>query len=99
VGASWTLAKLIDAAFEELGRKEVTDRASARTSVNGPAFTARELDVMRLLAQGLSDRDIAAELRVSPRTASTHVTNILHKLGESSRSAAAAYAVRHNLAS
>jgi len=54
--------------------------------------------VLRLLAAGRSDRAIAAALSVSPHTASTHVRNILAKLGAESRTAAAAYAFRHGLA-
>ena len=61
-------------------------------------LTVREGEVLRLLAQGLSDRDIAAALFISPRTASAHVSHLLAKLGVDSRSAAAAFAVRHGLA-
>jgi DNA-binding NarL/FixJ family response regulator len=51
-----------------------------------------------LLAAGRSDKEIAAALFVSRRTAATHVAAILRKLGLSSRAAAAAHAVRHGLA-
>ena len=54
--------------------------------------------MLRLLAAGSSDRAIAAALFVSPHTASTHVRNLLAKLGVESRTAAAAYAFRHGLA-
>jgi DNA-binding CsgD family transcriptional regulator len=60
-------------------------------------LTARELDVLRLLATGRSDREIAAELMISHRTAMTHVSNILGKLGVDSRTAAAARALRDGL--
>ena len=66
----------------------------------GPAvhrLTARELDVLRLLVQGQTDREIAAALSISPRTVETHVLRILTKLGLHSRTAAVAHAVRHNL--
>jgi DNA-binding NarL/FixJ family response regulator len=52
-------------------------------------LTPRERDVLRLLADGLSDRDIAAALTVSPRTVETHVSNVLHKLGARNRVEAA----------
>jgi DNA-binding NarL/FixJ family response regulator len=61
-------------------------------------LTSRERDVLRLVAAGKTDREIAAALSVSPHTASTHVRNILAKLGADSRTAAAAYAFRHRLA-
>jgi DNA-binding NarL/FixJ family response regulator len=53
---------------------------------------------LRLLVRGLTDREIAAALSLSPRTASNHVLNILAKLGAETRAAAATHAVRHGLA-
>lgn len=61
-------------------------------------LTGREQDVLRLLADGLSDRDIAVALSLSPRTVGGHVTNILAKLELESRTAAAVFALRHDLA-
>ena len=61
-------------------------------------LTAREAEVLRLLAQGLSDREIAEALSLSPRTIGGHVTNLLAKLDLESRTAAAVFAVRHGLA-
>jgi non-specific serine/threonine protein kinase len=61
-------------------------------------ITPREIEVLRLLAAGRSDREIAAELFVSRNTAANHVAHILAKLGVPSRAAAAAFAVRHGLA-
>jgi DNA-binding CsgD family transcriptional regulator len=60
----------------------------------GPAtaLTQREHEVVALLAAGLSNRDIAAKLLISPATAARHVANILAKLGFSSRSQVAAWA-------
>jgi DNA-binding CsgD family transcriptional regulator len=60
-------------------------------------LTPRELEVLQLLAQGLTDREIAEALFVSRRTASDHVGHILRKLDARSRSDAAAFAVRHGL--
>ncbi|MGN6483233.1 MAG: tetratricopeptide repeat protein [Thermomicrobiales bacterium] len=57
-------------------------------------LTERELEVLRLVAQGLSAREIGERLFISPRTASTHVSNILGKLGVSNRAAAVAIAMR-----
>jgi DNA-binding NarL/FixJ family response regulator len=61
------------------------------------SLTAREREVLVLVAQGLSNRQIAGSLVVSERTARTHVSNILGKLGLSSRTQAALYAVEHKL--
>jgi DNA-binding NarL/FixJ family response regulator len=58
----------------------------------GYGLTGRELDVLRLVAAGRSNREIAAELFISPKTASVHVSNILGKLGAASRGEAAARA-------
>jgi predicted ATPase/DNA-binding CsgD family transcriptional regulator len=58
----------------------------------GLGLTARELEVLRLVAAGRSNREIAAELFISPKTASVHVSNILGKLGTASRGEAAAKA-------
>ena len=61
-------------------------------------LSAREVDVLRLLVDGLTDAAIAEALFISRRTAATHVAHIYTKLGVPSRAAAAAWAVRHNLA-
>ena len=60
-------------------------------------LTARELDVLRLLASGRANKEIAAELSLSERTTRTHVSNILRKLGLNSRTQAALWAVREGL--
>jgi len=60
-------------------------------------LTPRESDVLRLLAEGLSDREIAAALFLSPRTVGWHVTHLLAKLDVQSRAAAAAAAIRRGL--
>jgi DNA-binding NarL/FixJ family response regulator len=60
-------------------------------------LSARELDVLRLIARGMENADIAEELAISPRTAKNHVSNILAKLGLPSRVQAAIYAVRRGL--
>ena len=62
-------------------------------------LTAREAEVLRLVAAGRSNREIAAELFISAKTASVHVSNILAKLGAGSRTEAAAIAHRAGLAS
>jgi DNA-binding NarL/FixJ family response regulator len=60
-------------------------------------LTSRELEVLRLVAAGKPNKEIAAELTISERTARTHVSRILHKLRLSSRTQAALWAVREGL--
>jgi two-component system, NarL family, nitrate/nitrite response regulator NarL len=54
-----------------------------------PRLTERETEVLRMISDGLTDREAAAALRISIRTVETHVSNVLHKLGVRSRSDAA----------
>jgi DNA-binding CsgD family transcriptional regulator len=89
------------AVFERLGA--APDLARVDLLVHGPVpgvahgLTPRELQVLRLVAAGGTNRSIAAELVLSERTVDRHVSNILGKLGVSSRSAATAYAYEHEL--
>ena len=64
----------------------------------GPAgLTAREVEVLCLLARGMSNKEIAAALVISPKTVATHVEHIYTKLGTSSRAAASLFAMSHGL--
>jgi NarL family two-component system response regulator LiaR len=60
-------------------------------------LTARELEVLRLVARGLANKRVALELGISERTVKTHVSSILAKLGVTDRTQAALYAVREHL--
>jgi DNA-binding CsgD family transcriptional regulator len=60
-------------------------------------LTDREYEVLRLLVDGLSNREIGAELSISPKTAGVHISNILRKLAVPTRAAAASAAHRHHL--
>jgi DNA-binding NarL/FixJ family response regulator len=71
---------------------------AAKGSTSESSVTARERQVLGLLADGLTNRQIAEQLVVSEHTVHRHVTNILRKLELPSRTAAAAHAVRHGLA-
>jgi two-component system, NarL family, response regulator LiaR len=64
----------------------------------GEPLTQREMEVLRLVAQGLSNEEIAARLFVGERTARTHVSNILRKLHLANRTQAALYALREGFA-
>lgn len=89
-------------AFAELGATPALAQVQelARTRVPGTVggLTPRELEVLRQLATGASNREIADALVISDKTVARHVANIFTKLGLSSRSAATAYAHRHELA-
>lgn len=63
-----------------------------------PAFSTRELAVLRLLTAGLPNKQIAKQLRISPRTVEGHLSHIFNKLGISSRTEAVLYAINHGLA-
>ncbi|MCB0155079.1 MAG: response regulator transcription factor [Anaerolineae bacterium] len=81
-----------------IARKMIARPQSETDSTDSP-LTDRELEVLKLLAQGLDNHDIAAQLVISLPTVRSHVTNILTKLNLSNRTQAALYALRHNLAS
>jgi DNA-binding NarL/FixJ family response regulator len=93
------------AALSDLARRaRLADRSAPAAAGGGhrPGGTAardplagltdRELEVLRLLATGQSNKEIGAELFIAPKTASVHVSNILGKLGAASRTEAAAIA-------
>lgn len=72
--------------------------AAATPMSHRPDLTARELEVLRLISAGRSNREIARELDVAEKTVKTHVSNILSKLGLADRTQAAVYAVQQGLA-
>jgi ATP/maltotriose-dependent transcriptional regulator MalT len=89
------------AEFERLGADP--DVAMLRGVLGAPSplpggLTAREVEVLRLVAAGKTNRDIAVELVISEHTVSRHLQNTFAKLGVSSRAAATAYAFEHGLA-
>jgi predicted ATPase/DNA-binding CsgD family transcriptional regulator len=94
--AGWTLSPE-EALAEVLAEPEsFTHPASAATG-NGADLTPRELEVLRLIAAGRSNREIADALFISVPTVKSHVTNVLGKLDLPSRSSATAYAHTHGL--
>jgi DNA-binding CsgD family transcriptional regulator len=102
---------LLDAALRtarELGMRALEERLTARLGQTVPPplaaapsslddLSQREVEVLRLLAAGKSNRDIAEALYISLNTVATHVRNILTKTGTANRTEAAAYAMRHGL--
>ena len=104
LGDEDTAGMELDAArvvFEQLGAAPELARVDAlvrpATSGEPHRLTARELQVLRLVAAGRTNKAIAAELVLSERTVDRHVSNIFTKLGVSSRAAATAHAYRHGL--
>jgi ATP/maltotriose-dependent transcriptional regulator MalT len=89
------------ATFEQLGAAHDLTRVDALNRDAGPShsggLTERELQVLRLLAAGESNKAIAAALVLSKRTVDRHVSNIFRKMRVSSRAAATAYAYEHQL--
>jgi DNA-binding NarL/FixJ family response regulator len=105
------LTFLLDSALvttRELGMRALEERLNARLGQTVPPpppaalsslddLSQREVEVLRLLAAGKSNRDIAEALYISLNTVATHVRNILTKTGTANRTEAAAYALRHGL--
>jgi DNA-binding CsgD family transcriptional regulator len=89
------------AAFRDLGATDDVRRLEARTveasRTSSYGLTARELEVLRLVAAGRTNREIAAALVISEHTARRHLQNIFRKLDVSSRAAATAHALQHQL--
>ena len=90
------------AAFEQLGARAnlggIDTQPPARTAAVSPrALTARELEVLRLVATGKTNRAIATTLSLSEKTVERHVSNICTKLDVPSRTAATSYAYEHRL--
>jgi DNA-binding CsgD family transcriptional regulator len=98
-------AQIAFESFERLGAGREADETSALVrELGGPKrtgpkdlglLTAREVEVLRLLGEGLSNAEIAARLFISTKTAGNHVSNLLAKLHLRNRQEAAAYAVRY----
>ena len=97
------LCRAIKAAAE--GQVQLAPEATARLmcEVSAPkdpqALTERETDVLKLIARGMANRQIARSLYIGEKTVKTHVSNILLKLGVNSRTQAALFAVRSGLVS
>ncbi len=81
----------VDAVLEAAGHR----LARRRNSVRG--LTAREVEVLILLARGMSNKQIAQRLVITPKTAGNHVEHIYTKIGAANRATAALFAVQHGL--
>jgi two-component system NarL family response regulator len=72
-------------------------RADEKRQIPGPTLTNRELEVLKLVAKGMSNREVAEELYISENTVKNHVRNILEKLHLHSRMEAVLYAMRERI--
>jgi predicted ATPase/DNA-binding CsgD family transcriptional regulator len=101
--AAWSQGRAMTAeqALAARGQTPAPVRPSRETTTSSTTYadklTAREVEVLRLLAGGLTDLKIAEKLVLSPRTVHTHISSIYIKLGITSRSAATRYAIEHDL--
>jgi len=93
------LAAEARALAEPIGQVRVLRSLEQLARSPGPAqLTAREVEVLGLVAAGLSNREIAARLFISTNTAANHVRSVLMKTGTTNRTQAARYATEHELA-
>jgi DNA-binding CsgD family transcriptional regulator len=87
--------------YEQLGAVRDAGRVRKLVGPTGPAapggLTARELEIVRLVATGRTNRAIGDELVISEKTVARHLSNVFSKLGVSSRSALTAFAYEHEL--
>jgi DNA-binding CsgD family transcriptional regulator len=96
-GADWGITRRPDTVPEAVGVIEEFLGSRSDESDHGPALTAREREVLRLVAAGRSNRQIADELVISSNTVARHLSNVFDKIGVANRAEATAYASRNRL--
>jgi DNA-binding NarL/FixJ family response regulator len=94
-GIAWLSPRAAEALLGRIRRDYVEPGGTPEPE---PDLSPREVEVLQLIARGLDNSEIAAELSISPRTAKNHVSSILSKLEVPNRIQAATYAVRSGLA-
>jgi DNA-binding CsgD family transcriptional regulator len=85
------------ALFQQIGAELQPAQVGRADAARPGGLTVREIEVLRLIAAGRSNKGIAAELHLSPKTVSRHLSNIFTKIGVSSRAAATAFAFEHRI--
>lgn len=94
-GTAWLSPRAARTVLDRMRREH--REAGPATETVGDDLSPRELEVLELVARGLDNNEIAAELCISPRTSKNHVSSILAKLGVTNRVQAAVYASRRSL--
>ena len=98
-GRAMTPEQVLDVQTPET--KPISESSSTPPTKATPTYpaglTSREVEVLRLVAQGLTDAQVAEQLVISPRTVNTHLTSIYNKLGVDSRTAASRFAIEQRL--
>jgi DNA-binding CsgD family transcriptional regulator len=99
-GRSMSLERAIEYALEEpsMPEGEIPTTTPSFAPEHPAGLTSREVEVLGLVAEGLTNAEVAHRLFLSPRTVDTHLTSIYHKLGVSSRAGAVRFAIDHGLA-
>jgi two-component system, NarL family, response regulator LiaR len=93
-GESWLSPRAATAVLDRMRREHVEPSGDPGATAN---LSPRELEILRLVARGMANAEIAAELNISPRTAKNHLSSVLSKLGVTNRVQAAIFAVRSGL--
>jgi predicted ATPase/DNA-binding CsgD family transcriptional regulator len=100
-GRMFTPEQVLLARGPETTRQQISAGAVAASLAKAPPYpaglTTREVEVLRLVTQGLTDMQVAEQLIISPRTVNSHLTSIYNKLGVDSRAAATRFAFEHRL--
>lgn len=87
----------VEFALNELSNQESSEHVADSIEHYPDGLSYREIEVLRLIAAGKSNREIAGELYISHNTVANHITNILNKTNTTNRAEAAVYAVQHGL--
>jgi predicted ATPase/DNA-binding CsgD family transcriptional regulator len=97
-GRAMTLKQAVDYALEEAeAARKASEEAEEPPQALPAGLSAREVEVLRLVAEGLTNAEIAKELFISPRTVNAHMGSVYHKIGSHSRAQAARFASEHDL--
>ena len=96
-GRTISLEEVLAARAGAMSTQQAAPPPPRKTVTYPDDLTAREVEVLRLVAQGFTDAQVAEQLVISPRTVNWHLTSIYSKLGVSSRCAATRYALEHRL--
>jgi DNA-binding NarL/FixJ family response regulator len=98
-GRAMSPERAIEYALEEpsMPEREVPTTTPSSAAEHPAGLTSREVEVLGLVAEGLTNAQVAQRLYLSPRTIQRHLNSIYHKLGVGSRTAATRFALEHNI--